>query len=65
MLLRDLQDVLYSSIGDFQSAVVWDADTRKVVVEGCSIEYAIGRFSDWQVVHIGAFENSIVLSVRW
>lgn len=65
MLLREMKEVLYSPVGEFQTAVVWDADTRKVVVEGCSIEYAIGRFGDWQVVRIRAVENSIVLSVSW
>ena len=65
MKLKELKEVLYSSIGDLQTAVVWDVDTHKVIIGGCSIEHALGRFGDWQVVRIGAVDNNIVLSVRW
>lgn len=66
MKLKDLKEVLRSEgAWALQSAVVWNVNTCEAEVEGCSVEFAVCRYGDWDVVRIGAVDDRIVLSLRW
>ena len=63
MKVKDLKEVLWSPIGDMQSAVVYDLDRHEVVADGCSIEYAVAEFGEWHLCRLGSRWDSLVLTV--
>lgn len=63
MKLKDLKSVLYSSIGSVQFTIVYDSKTNTVIENGCSIDFAVEKHGDKDVIHIGAFENKLLITV--
>lgn len=61
--LKDLKDVLYSTTGNIQRAVVWDMTNNKDIMDGCSIDYAVKEYGEYPLRHIEATDNKIVLSI--
>lgn len=63
MLLKDLKSVLFSNRGSIQSAIVYDLEKNKDVAFGCSIEYAVKTFGDFEVKQIQADSNYLVITI--
>jgi hypothetical protein len=63
MKLKDLKSVLYSSRGAIQFAIVYDQEKNRDLENGCSIDYAVEKYSDRTVHHIEAFEHRLVITI--
>ena len=63
MKLKDLKSVLYSSIGSVQFAIVYDSKTNTVIENGYSIDFAVEKHGDKDVIRIGAVENQLLITV--
>jgi hypothetical protein len=63
MKLKDLTPVLYSSEGSVQFAIVYDSETNTVIENGCSIDFAVEKHGNEDVIRIGAFENQLLITV--
>lgn len=55
--------LLYSSIGSVQFAIVYDSKTNTVIENGCSIDFAVEKHGDKDVIRIGAVENQLLITV--
>lgn len=63
MKLKDLTSVLHSSEGSVQFAIVYDSKTNTVIENGCSIDFAVEKHGNEDVIRIGAFENQLLITV--
>ncbi len=64
MKVNDLKDVLFSSIGDIQSVIIYSKTEHKEIEYGCSAEYAINNYSDKELLRIQAANNYVVLIIE-
>lgn len=64
MKVKDLKEVLWSPIGDLQTAVVYDVDEHKVLISGCSIECAVRCYGECELVRVSADNYDMVLTVK-
>ena len=64
MKIKDLKDILYSNRGNIQSAIVWNIETNADIANGCSIDYAVEHLGELELLHIEAFENNLLLTVK-
>lgn len=63
MKLKELRTVLYSNRAGVQFAIVYDSKTNTDIESGCSIDYAVKKHGDKEVIHIEAFENQLLITV--
>ena len=63
MKLKDLKDVLTSERGSVQSAIVYDYNNNVDLVDGCSVEYAVANYGEYEVKRIGALNNELIITV--
>ena len=63
MKLKDLKSVLYSSGGSIQFAIVYDSKTNTDIENSCSIDFAVEKHGDKDVVRIEALENQLLITV--
>ena len=63
MKLKDLESVLHSHVGQIQWAVLWDGITGEIIVDDCSIDYAIKHYPDVIVEQIKARNDDLVIAV--
>lgn len=64
MKIKDLKDVLYSSRGNIQFAIVWDIYNNVDIENGCSIDYAVETYGERELLRIEAFENKLLFTVK-
>ena len=64
MKLRDLKNILYSTTGNVQFAIVYDPDTHTDLENGCSIDYAVKTYGDKEIERIEAYEHKLVLTIK-
>lgn len=64
MRLGELKSVLYSSIGDIQSVIIYSRTEHKEIKNGCSAEYAIKNYGEKELLQIQAANNDIVLIIE-
>lgn len=63
MKLKELKSILYSNRGNVQFAIIYDSKTNEDIENGCSIDYAVERHGEKEVVRIEAFENQLLITV--
>ena len=63
MKIKQLKNVLYSTTGNIQFAIVYDSKTHKDLENGCSIDYAVKHYGDRELIRIKAFENQLILYI--
>lgn len=63
MKLKDLKAVLYSNRGYTQCAIIYDSKTNTDIENGCTIDYAVQKHGDKEVIRIEAFENQLLITV--
>ena len=63
MKLKELKSVLRSNRGSVQFAIVYDNKTNTDIESGCSIDYAVEKHGDKEVIRIEAFENQLLITV--
>ena len=54
MKLKDLKLCLYSPTGEIQRAIVYDYNQNKDLEQGCSVEYAISHYGEYEVKRISS-----------
>ena len=59
MKLKDLELCLYSPTGEIQRAIVYDYNKNEDLEQGCSVEYAISRYGEYEVKRISSHYESI------
>ena len=55
MRLKDLKPILYSTVGAIQWAIVYDYERNEDIEHGCSIEYAITHYEEYEVKRITSY----------
>lgn len=63
MQIKDLKSILYSTTGNVQFAVVYDSKTFTDIIDGCSIDYAVKEYGDYELKRIQADGNKLVLTI--
>lgn len=63
MKLKDLSNVLYSTRGNIQFAIVYDQEKNADIASGCSIDYAVEKYGERELKQIEAFENQLVIII--
>ena len=63
MKLGELKRILYSCRGAIQSAIVWDKENCKELEKGCSVEYAVENYGNYEVKHITADQGYLVITI--
>ena len=63
MTINDLKSILYSTTGSIQFAILWDSKTNNDLENGCSIDYVVKNYADYEIKHIEAFENQLLLTI--
>ena len=63
MKLKDLKDVLMSEKGSVQSTIVYDYNNNVDLAVGCSVEYAVTNYGEYEVKRIGALNNDLIITV--
>lgn len=63
MKLKELKSVFRSNRGSVQFAIVYDSKTNADIENGCSIDYAVEKHGDKEVIRIEAFENQLLITV--
>ena len=63
MKLKALKSILYSTRGCVQFAIVYDSEKNTDIENGCSIEYAVKKHGEKEVMHIEAVENQLVITI--
>lgn len=63
MKLKDLTSVLHSGEGNVQFAIVYDSKTNAVIENGCSIDFAVEKHGNKDIIRIGAVENQLLITV--
>ena len=63
MKLKDLKNVLVSERGSVQFAVVYDCNNNVDLASGCSVEYAVAYYGEYEVVRIGSLNNDLIITV--
>lgn len=63
MKLKDLGNVLRSTHGAIQFAIIWDEKECKDLENGCSVEYAVKEYGERTVKRINAYGNKLVITV--
>lgn len=64
MKIKDLKDLAYSSHGDLQMAVLYDYNSQRDIVSGCTIEHIVKNYGDLELTRIQAYQNDLILEVR-
>lgn len=64
MKVNELKSVLFSSIDNIQSVIIYSGTEHKEIINGCSAEYAIKNYGDKELLRIQADNNSIVLTIK-
>lgn len=64
MKVNELKNVLFSSIGNIQSVIIFSVAERKEIKNGCSAEHAIKHYGEKELLRIQADNNSIVLTIE-
>ena len=57
MKLKDLKPILYSETGAIQWAIVYDYEKNEDLEYGCSIEFAICHYGEYEVKRISSCYN--------
>jgi hypothetical protein len=71
MKLKELQSIIRSRIGSIQWAIVYDANHNKDLEYGCSVDYALDNYGDYEVTHIHSyydhanFKDYLVITIDW
>ena len=55
MRLKDLSRILWSPVGSFQGAIVYNIMDHMVMESSCSIEYAVKYYGDWRVNRLSSY----------
>ena len=63
MKLKDLENVLRSTRGVIQFAIIWDEKECKNLEDGCSVEYAVKEYGERTVKRISAYGNKLIITV--
>ena len=63
MKLKDLKDILTSERCSIQDTIVYDYNNNADLETGCSVEYAVANYGEYEVKRIGAFNNVLVITV--
>lgn len=64
MKVNGLKSVLFSSIDNIQSVIIYSRTECKEIENGCSAEYAIKNYGEKDLLRIQATNNSIVLIIE-
>lgn len=64
MKLKELKNILYSNRGNIQSAIVWNIESNADLANGCSIDYAVEHLGELELLHIEAFKDNLLLTVK-
>lgn len=60
MKLKELKEVLYSRTGEIQQAIIYNLNENKDVEYGCSIEFAMVNYGEYEVKRINScYENDM------
>ena len=64
MKLKQLNKVIFSrGMADVQFVIIWDSNTCKDVLNGCSFEYALKEYGNAVVKRITACEDKLVFEI--
>ena len=63
MKLKELESILYSTISNIQSTIVYDLEKNEDLEIGCSVEYAITLYGECEVKHIQAEHSYMVITI--
>ena len=63
MKVKDLSAIRWSVTGNIQFAILYDTHANADIGAGCSVEYAIKHYGDWNLDRITADGNNIVLHI--
>ena len=64
MKLNELESVLFSSMDNIQSVIIYSRTEHKEIENGCSAEYAIKNYGEKELLRIQATNNNIVLIIE-
>lgn len=64
MRLGELKSVLFSSIDNIQSVIIYSRTEHNEIENGCSAEYAIKNYGEKELLRIQAANNNIVLIIE-
>ena len=64
MRLGELKSVLFSSIDNIQSVIIYSRIEHNEIENGCSAEYAIKNYGKKELLRIQAANNNIVLIIE-
>lgn len=71
MKLKELQPIIRSRIGNIQFAIVYDATHNKDLEYGCSVDYALDSYGEYEVTRIQSyydhanFRDYLVITIEW
>ena len=63
MKLKELKGIMHSSTGWIQLAIVYDLMAKKILEDGCTIEYAIENYGEKEIKNIQADGDCLVLTI--
>lgn len=63
MKFVDLSAVRFSYQWDIQHCIVWEQETDKDLVNGCSVEYAIEHFANMEIKRISVADGMLIFTV--
>ena len=58
MKLKELYSILRSRTGDIQFAIVYSLTTNKDLEYGCSVDYAIDHYGEYEVARIKSYYDA-------
>ena len=64
MKVNDLKSVLFSSMDNIQSVIIYSRTEHKEIKNGCSAEYAIKNYGEKELFRVQAANNNVVLIIE-
>lgn len=65
MKLKDLKGIIYSNRDGVEIVIVYSTNTFKDIENGCSIEYAIEQYGDYDVKRITHDYGCLVIGIDY